>query len=786
MDKNELKEVKEVASNSAKLAKNAASGNVLGAAKNAINLLKSEKFRKMLKKQLILIAIKSIIPIIIIIFVAGSVLSIFNTIKDKMGELIGRIGNFSTSLWTKITNDYWIDIDEKVLYEKEDGTKEELTLADVYMEELTDLGISIEDLRLLGEVDYNDEEVLASEENRKLLQKYLWEFIRADMISQEINRRGKKTLVKKTDDTKVDGGIYLYRTKNEVDEEGVVRLDSATTMKMEYLDMDEFLSYQTKDPLEIDYEKAKKIFTVDRATRELFYYKVDEIQEVQQSNEHTTDKELQEPKVILTLQKEKYLDYVRKYTMPFEFLVSLCLITQNPEFVYHVAYLARKTNIELVILDNIQEESYIEEVIGHYKKYDASGEVIDDNPDYLVSKKQYYYKTDTPTIKIQKVNTWSYAMLYKYTNKIIGNEEMQGNYEGTDDGDEDYNVVEEALEDVKYSTGTPDSQGNVKYVTTTTITDQVKTIKTLNRSNEYTQEILVDETKKSKQFLGLLRNKEGKCYEDDCFEEKDLVKNCVKKAEFDKDGKNVSYKLPNTTEREMPLNKLQSGEQMLYALLETTSTDPEMSGYNSKMQGLKEYMQYIMTFPENEWIDLDDEDFDELLEDADYDDNVTYGMFWWPLDENAEVRVSSYFGKRRAPTPTASTDHGAIDIAVAEGTDVLAAADGVVEYVGNDPDGYGNYITIDHQNGYKTRYAHNSEILVKKGDSVKKGQVIAKSGSTGNSTGPHLHFEVLLNGTKVDPLDYVNMTNKQPTGKTYDEGNATQLEVIYAVVARRM
>ena len=95
--------------------------------------------------------------------------------------------------------------------------------------------------------------------------------------------------------------------------------------------------------------------------------------------------------------------------------------------------------------------------------------------------------------------------------------------------------------------------------------------------------------------------------------------------------------------------------------------------------------------------------------------------------------------------------HGGVDLAVPEGTPVYAADNGKVIVAGDLDNGYGSYIILDHQNGYKTLYAHNSELLVSVGDVVAKGDKIALSGNTGNSTGPHVHFEIQVNDEKVDP-----------------------------------
>ena len=88
------------------------------------------------------------------------------------------------------------------------------------------------------------------------------------------------------------------------------------------------------------------------------------------------------------------------------------------------------------------------------------------------------------------------------------------------------------------------------------------------------------------------------------------------------------------------------------------------------------------------------------------------------------------------------------------GTPVLAPADGVVTYIGRKVD-FGNIMSLDHGYGYLTRYGHNSKIIVRAGQQVRRGQVIAFVGNTGKSTGPHLHYEVLRNGVPVNPQDYI-------------------------------
>lgn len=123
----------------------------------------------------------------------------------------------------------------------------------------------------------------------------------------------------------------------------------------------------------------------------------------------------------------------------------------------------------------------------------------------------------------------------------------------------------------------------------------------------------------------------------------------------------------------------------------------------------------------------------------------------WPL---AGGRISSYFGRRRSPTAGASSYHKGLDIATPTGSSVYASCGGVVTSCGWQG-GYGYAVVIRHPDGKSTRYAHLSKILVSVGQSVVQGQTIARSGSTGVSTGPHLHFEIIIGGSQVDPLGYL-------------------------------
>lgn len=136
----------------------------------------------------------------------------------------------------------------------------------------------------------------------------------------------------------------------------------------------------------------------------------------------------------------------------------------------------------------------------------------------------------------------------------------------------------------------------------------------------------------------------------------------------------------------------------------------------------------------------------------DHDKVYKGGKFMWPT---TSTTITSPFGFRIHPVTGAYTGHTGVDIGVGMGSPVYAAASGTVIVAGG-YGGYGNAVVIDHGSGISTLYGHNSSVNVSVGQSVKQGQVIASSGSTGISTGPHLHFEVRINGSYVDPMSYFN------------------------------
>ena len=130
------------------------------------------------------------------------------------------------------------------------------------------------------------------------------------------------------------------------------------------------------------------------------------------------------------------------------------------------------------------------------------------------------------------------------------------------------------------------------------------------------------------------------------------------------------------------------------------------------------------------------------------------GIMAWPVPSCHTV--SSGYGGRIHPTTGKYKFHGGLDIPGSYGSAIVAANSGKVIWAGNRGDSYGNYVIIDHGGGVATLYGHSSKVLVSSGQSVSRGQRIANVGSTGRSTGPHCHFEVRINGSRVNPTPYVN------------------------------
>ncbi|MCR2803585.1 M23 family metallopeptidase [Paenibacillus soyae] len=212
-------------------------------------------------------------------------------------------------------------------------------------------------------------------------------------------------------------------------------------------------------------------------------------------------------------------------------------------------------------------------------------------------------------------------------------------------------------------------------------------------------------------------------------------------AELESELKNIA----GIEEPDIPLSDGQGGEEFVVSAAETdanlaTATKQSFSEMTSMMEAMKPSLESTK----------------EAL--IGYQRLLDMTPSIWPADSR---RVTSTFGVRRDPISGRSAVHSGLDLGGNRGDPIYAAADGVVTLSER---GYpqGNNILIDHGRGMETRYLHLNRRLVEIGDTVKKGQLIGELGNTGRSTGPHLHYEVIVNGEHVDPMPYIKEDRKEP------------------------
>jgi len=155
----------------------------------------------------------------------------------------------------------------------------------------------------------------------------------------------------------------------------------------------------------------------------------------------------------------------------------------------------------------------------------------------------------------------------------------------------------------------------------------------------------------------------------------------------------------------------------------------------------------------NDYLQVEKELQKTLLADLKISENkLSHIPTEWPLQKSI---ITSFFGWRIHPVKGYTKKHEGVDLKAKIGTKVFASASGVVSFSGYQR-GYGYLVIINHDSGYETRYGHNSKLLINKGQKVRKGQVISLSGNSGVSTGPHVHFEIRLNGKTINPQTFLD------------------------------
>ena len=203
------------------------------------------------------------------------------------------------------------------------------------------------------------------------------------------------------------------------------------------------------------------------------------------------------------------------------------------------------------------------------------------------------------------------------------------------------------------------------------------------------------------------------------------------------------------------IEELGQKKEQSQLLADTLKKDQErIESKKSEIQVKKDEAQSLKNQLLKEEQELESQ-IDQLFMEAGSDiaPGTIVGSGSWPVP--GHTRISSPYGNRVHPISGGTKFHKGLDIPAPSGSPIVAIDDGVVTFSGVQ-NGYGNVVMIKHTDGKVTLMAHNSQNLVSVGQQVKRGQVVAKIGSTGNSTGPHTHFEIRVGGTPVNPMSYVN------------------------------
>lgn len=623
-------------------------------------------------KKFLLIA-KPLLILLLIMALVVSIVGVWSSVTDTLKSMLSQLSSYSKSVWKYITDDYWFNIENKDI-EREvrdsDGNiiQAKVSIVEAYLLDLEEKNISVKDLGLIGDGNadtygdstntttatntsssknpyYNEEKkrdktvwelIQENSENTRRMKKYVAEFIRAEFITNQIHRRRGNELINPNNENEIDGGVYLYRTKNE-DKDGEVSKTEKNIYQMEYTEYEKFIDFYSATGTSYVQSNIEKYYTVAKedgqlgaiaySQGDLLYYKVD-TKEVRTTTYPQVDEKYKR-NVDLTLQTEDYQTLIAEYAMPYEFLIALCQYTQNPEYVYHVARMARKTRIDLLIQDSLtttQREEVITADITRYVTVGSAAATESSLGNQEIEKIKTTEVVDTPQLIISKVNTWSAALWNRYmnANQISEKDVEHAINEKRTILDKTYTQGDAVASDYAASSGSTVEVREVHKAD-----NIIKKTHEKITINEYTQVPGVDKIRKSKQFLGLLINETGKCPQAYCYNIRELAQLCVEEAVYYKgdEGKKVYYRIPNSTREEAPFDNLEHAEEALCAQLQLTYSKTgdgsDNSDYNEKLQGVEEYIRYIFTFPDNENINLEEEgDWQDLIDDEIYDDII--------------------------------------------------------------------------------------------------------------------------------------------------------------------
>ncbi len=205
--------------------------------------------------------------------------------------------------------------------------------------------------------------------------------------------------------------------------------------------------------------------------------------------------------------------------------------------------------------------------------------------------------------------------------------------------------------------------------------------------------------------------------------------------------------------------KSEKREELLSSALGELKTKSEIVESILKTVGIKTTIKESSKNSGGPFTPLTQDSYEDLIFKLDHSLDIIKSV---PLGTPVYGAITSLYGRRIDPINNEVAFHSGIDISKRTGTSIATTADGVVSEKGYN-DGHGNYVVVDHGKGFRTRYFHMKKSLVKKGDRVKRGQVIGQVGSTGRSTGPHLHYEIHYNAKSVNPLKFVRIARNVPS-----------------------
>lgn len=524
---NNIKDIENAVKDGASLGKNLATGNMAGAAKDAVKLAKNKKVRR----RAIIQSIMNIVgPFLVIVAAASIVLGLFSAVGDTVQSILDKIGAF----FTIDVTDGAIEIDQNQINDIIAG--------------IEGLGVSVEDLKLLGEYSENATE----EEKQAALEKYIRKFYEAQGVTETINYYHKESNAYKT-----YGTVYVYRT-NEDDTDGTKRYP------LKYLEYEKMKKKQ-----EAGDDSILKNFSIDDSGKLVIAGKTTVKKEWTKETDGHLPLTTKQEEVTLSLRTIDYKSAISQYTTKMNFLIYLTMISQNPEFVSALVDLIKDSRIEITIMDNVSTYENLEEYTytfnDKYKTIETTGsgqtlqeeEVIKETYQNITEITKETTITTTPSAHITYVKTWFCEQKISY-NKDNGT------------GSVTSEPIENKIEDEE---APPEEEiGSWK-------TNQLKTTTSTSYSTSYKEG-----TKGDVKFI-LGERGDAEKYKNKEIEEPTFVG--LMETEF---------KIPHSTRKEKAGSNLASGAEMLFYLLQK---DPDLENmelimryalylYSGKDYGVKE------------------------------------------------------------------------------------------------------------------------------------------------------------------------------------------------------